>query len=154
MDEIRRIRLVRVLSDNQGTFGSIRIGVKGFSTAEPPWRDNKRGMSCLPEGEYPCVWAESPRYGWTYHLKKTEPRTNVLIHWGNWAGNDEEGMKSNTDGCILLGTKIDILNGQRAVIASKAAWKLFCDTLQHEPFLLEIEGRPWETRKPKVEELA
>jgi len=113
---VRHIRegvLERVDAGDSQTLGRLRVGALELHTLEPPWRGNARGLSCIPEGEYRAEMRKSPRYGWRYWLQDTEPRTWVLIHPGN--------LGSHTRGCILPGLRLGRLNGQQAVLASRAA---------------------------------
>jgi hypothetical protein len=85
---------------------------------EPPWRDNKRNISCIPPGEYDFVYmpkSYSGKYRDCYHVKDVPGRSEILIHSGNTA--------DQTKGCILPGKKIGFLSGIRAVLNSKSALK-------------------------------
>lgn len=69
-------------------------------TLEEPWRDNQKGVSCIPPGVYQVV-----RHGWepdaTTHFKRVwrllsvPGREAILIHAGN--------TLADTEGCILVG---------------------------------------------------
>jgi len=136
-----RLLLRRVETSAEGTVGNLALPDGGaLATMEPPWRDNRRGLSCLPPGDYPCVWRQSPRYGRCYWLQDTAPRTFVLIHSGNLGGDTERGLKTHTKGCILPGLRAGRLGGQRAVLASKAAVRRLCEALDGAEFLLRIEA--------------
>lgn len=98
-------------------------------TLEPPWKDNKANISCIPPGEYECHYHRSPKYGWVYIIM-VEGRSHVLFHWGN--------LPRHTRGCVLLGSKIGTLKGQTAVLMSKATVRKFFRHLEKQPFLLEV----------------
>lgn len=115
-------QLLRQPSADEGTEGRLLVPGVGFAcfTLELPWRDNAPCVSCIPCGEYPCVVAQSPRFGRVYHVRDVPGRTAILIHRGNLAGDVSQGLKSNVEGCILLGEKRGTLHGQRAVLVSRA----------------------------------
>lgn len=100
-------------------------GMKLF-TLELPWRDNQFQISCIPEGIYKCVWHLSPKFGWTYLLTGTAPRTHILFHAGNYP--------KDSWGCILLGKSREI----DRVWQSRQALQEFYSELEREPFKLEI----------------
>lgn len=83
---------------------------------EPPWKDNKQNISCIPPGEYEFVFmpkSSSGRYRNCYHIKGVPGRSEILIHGGNTV--------ANTRGCILPGKRIGRLAGEMAVLNSKSA---------------------------------
>ena len=69
--------LQRTQTSDQGTLGTLTSGAFRCYVLEPPWRDNARGLSCLPPGAYPCIWHHSPRFGWVYKLQNTAPRAEA-----------------------------------------------------------------------------
>lgn len=61
-------------------------------TLEPPWINNKKNESCIPEGQYRVVRNKTGKYQW-YEITDVPNRTNIELH---------EGYKpSHSDGCIL-----------------------------------------------------
>ena len=110
--------------------GGVLYGPSGLLlySLELPWRNNQFRISCIPEGLYPCVWHNSPKFGWTYLLTDTEPRTQILFHVGNYP--------SNTWGCILLGRT----RSHNHVWNSRVALQDFYRVLKREPFILEIRS--------------
>jgi hypothetical protein len=65
-------------------------------TLEPPWRQNRANVSCIPEGEYGVVMVYSARFGKIMpHLIAVPEREAVEIHVGNFP--------RDTHGCILTG---------------------------------------------------
>lgn len=121
------VTLIRRWLTDEST-GGIITGPSGLQlfSLELPWRNNQLRVSCIPDGKYPCVWHLSPKFGWTYILLNTEPRTQILIHPGNYP--------ANTWGCILLG-KSRSLN---RVWNSIAAVQQFSAVLYRESFTLNI----------------
>lgn len=132
--------LQRTDTSDEGTFGILTMeGGPELLTLEPPWRDNRKGYSCLPPGEYECLWHDSPHFGWVYKLQGTYPRTEVLIHAGNWAGDRIKGRKTDSQCCILLGLHRARLDHQQAVTMSRAAVGRLSDHFEREPFKLTIK---------------
>lgn len=131
--------LTRTTRSDQGTEGQLIT--RGFScfTLELPWRDNEKGISCIPPGEYQAIITKSNRYGLIYWLPKVEGRTGILIHWGNFAGDPIKGLKTHSMGCILLGKLIGFLGGQRAVLNSRVAVSQFISAMNYEPFILKVQ---------------
>ena len=135
------VYLKRFDSTGQGTFGCILNHGEflGF-TLEPPWKDNKVNESCIPAGEYNCVWHKSPRYGWCYMVIGVDGRSNILIHSGNYGGDTEKGLKTHTKGCILLGRKQGVLGKQKAILVSKPTVRSFWKRMEKKSFKLIIRG--------------
>lgn len=92
-------------------------------TLENTWLDNLSGLSCIPPG---CYNMTTKRYGWVWDRYKkpvpillgVEPRTEILIHPGNYA--------KDTLGCILVGDS----KGTNAVWNSRRTWNFILPTLQ------------------------
>jgi len=87
-----------------------------FHTLELPWLDNKRNVSCIPDGEYKTEFLEksaSGRYENVYWVKDVPGRSQILIHAGNFT--------KDTHGCILIGSDTGILDNVPALIYSRVA---------------------------------
>ena len=56
-----------------------------------------------------------------YEVKDVPGRTAILIHAGNFAGDTTRGLRSDVQGCILLGMGRGEIEGQPAVTLSRAA---------------------------------
>lgn len=98
------------------TLGSLSIGGATFETLEPPWKNNERNVSCIPEGRYLCKFLKqsaSGKYKNCFHVTKVPDRVGILIHNGN--------LPTHTLGCIILGSRRGWLANKRAVLASRAA---------------------------------
>lgn len=134
----RIVNLCRLKRSDQGTRGILLYGDFNCQTLELPWRNNQKSISCIPAGEYPVEIRMSPKYGKIYWVKDVPDRTFILIHWGNWAGDESKGYKSNVNGCILLGKQRGILNNQWAVLNSRITIRRFMQEMQNEPFTLRI----------------
>jgi hypothetical protein len=132
--------LVRTESGEQGTFGRLVFGRYNFVTAELPWKNNARNISCIPYGDYGCEMIHSPTFGDVYTVKNVADRTHILIHPGNYAGDEEKGYRTDSNGCILLGSKFGELSGQKVVLSSKDALRDFYIVTNKKPFKLTISG--------------
>lgn len=130
--------LWRLARSDQGTEGMLFSGGFYCKTLELPWRDNQRGISCIPAGEYPCVLRQSPKFGTVYWAREVPERSYILIHSGNWAGDKSLGYKTHVQGCILLGEKHGLLAGQRAVLNSRVTLRRFMFHMENKPFMLKI----------------
>ena len=69
-------------------------------TLELAWKDNKKSVSCIPEGRYDCrvrLARESGSRDYVHLLVQDVPnRSYILFHRGNYP--------SDSRGCILTGT--------------------------------------------------
>lgn len=137
MKDVKIIRNIKTPTD--GTFGTLTV--KNFScyTGELPWENNDKGKSCIPLGTYKANLFNSPKFGLVYKLEGTEPRTFILIHAGNFCGDVESGKKSDVEGCILLGTKLGVINNQKVISDSKTAVKSFMEITAGEELKITIE---------------
>lgn len=124
---MQRVLLLRRWITDEST-GGLLFGPSGMQlhSLEPPWKDNQIGVSCIPEGKYECTFRNSPRFGWTYILHGTEPRSYILFHAGNFP--------RDTDGCILVGKS----RSENTIWRSQFALKEFHQVLGGDPFNLEI----------------
>jgi hypothetical protein len=90
-------------------------------TMEPPWRDNRSNVSCIPPGEYKVVPRHSKKYGHHFHVTNVEGRSFILEHSGNLAGDKSKGLITHSWGCLLFGMAQGWMRGQRAIFRSKEA---------------------------------
>jgi len=121
---MKKVELIRVEQDDKATIGVLKVDGKAVCwTLEEPWRDNRKDVSCIPEGSYPLVLEYSPSKGrrlWT--IQNVPQRSYVRIH----AGNTVE----DTEGCPLTGNAIGSLNGKRAVLDSRRALSKFSHAME------------------------
>ena len=110
----------RIHSDDAGTFGVLHddSGVPFALTAELPWHDNKKNISCIPSGFYHAKRVDSPKFGGTFMLLDVPNRSYILFHKGNIPTDDSKG-------CVIIGEQFEKLNGQQAVISSSKGFKEF-----------------------------
>ena len=119
-----RVTLLRTEFGLSETLGILMIdGGMFYTTLEPPWRDNRQSVSCVPEGHYKCKRYDSPKYGSVFEVLDIPIRANIVLgHIGN--------THRDTTGCIILGLYSGVLNYTRAVMESRracAGWKVVTD---------------------------
>lgn len=95
---MRTVTIVRTCLPTY-TLGTMYLDDGGttFCTLELPYRDNKRNISCIPEGEYVCKKVCSPHFGNTFEVCGVPGRSEILFHQGNYT--------SSTRGCVLIGER-------------------------------------------------
>jgi hypothetical protein len=60
-------------------------------TIELPWLDNKKRVSCIPEGRYELTKRYSLRFGWHLLVNNVVDRSYILIHAYNDALKESKG---------------------------------------------------------------
>ncbi len=133
------VKITRIESNNEGTFG--KLDCVGFScySGELPWNDNKPNLSCIPKGKYVGVWSYSERFKRKmYAITEVAGRQGIRIHSANFMGDDSKGFKRQLNGCIALGEKLGIMDGQKALLVSKPAIRRFEQFMNGKDFILEI----------------
>jgi len=133
-----KLHLYRGRSTNEGTPGILVFGTQYLYTGEPPWRDNRTNISCIPAGIYTVFLHSSKKYGNVFKVSRVPGRSYILFHEGNFFGDRAGGYRTNTAGCILLGCKRGKLFNQQAVLGSRTARSRFERVMNEEPFILEI----------------
>lgn len=100
---MKTLTLTRFQQANDLTFGTLQNGEEFICyTLELPWKDNKKAISCIPEGEYlvdHLLVSASGKYVDIYKINNVKGRTGILIHKGNYP--------KDTRGCILVGTEVE-----------------------------------------------
>lgn len=134
------VLLHRTETGPHGTFGTLHSAGWEFQclSLELPWRNNERSISCIPERLYQCSPWNSARFPNTYLVEDVEGRTGILTHTGNLAGDVEQGLKTHSLGCILMGDIIGYLGGQKAVLKSAVAFNRFRRYMGRNRFQLMI----------------
>ena len=130
---------LRQQSTDQGTFGILyTLGFKCY-TLELPWRDNKSNLSCIPKGTYAVHWTYSPHFKrYMYQITGVTGRAGIRIHSANYAGDVTKGYRSHLYGCIALGKRIGILDGQKAILVSRPTVRAFETLMNKQSFNLRI----------------
>ena len=145
---MRHALLTRDETSDHGTLGRLRLGADEalLHAIEPPWRDNRRNVSCIPAGRYLCVPHVSPRFGRCLLVSGVPGRSHILFHAGNVGGDRSLGLHTHTHGCLLPGLRRSSLvvrgRRQRAVLASRTALRHLMAWAGGRPFPLEIVTAP------------
>lgn len=101
------------------TLGTMRVaGVFQCVTIEPPWLNNERNISCIPEGTYTLRKRVSPivqrttrgEYSEGWEVTNVTGRSFIMLHVGNWV--------KNTDGCILPGKNFAFTPGDGFMVSN------------------------------------
>lgn len=135
---MKEVKIFRTARSSHGTEGQLIANGFACHSFELPWKNNERGISCIPSGSYAAVIRLSPKYGRTYWVSNVPDRSLILIHGGNFAGDPTVGLKTHTMGCILLGDRIGFLGNQRAILNSRVIVRRFMEHMNYEPFVLNI----------------
>ena len=140
---MKTVRLFRGPSTDQGTPGELVLDSQKWKTIELPWRENRRGVSCIPLGRYLVQLVRSPSKGLVYGVQDVPGRSHVLIHSANFAGDTSLGWVTHLQGCIAPCFRHGFLRNERGVmqfagLVSKPAVNSLTTALAGEPFYLEI----------------
>lgn len=119
-----RIRVERKWMDDEVTLSKVFIdGVFVCFGIEDPIRSVKvKGKTGIPSGQYKLGMRYSPSFSPKYKhdmlwVKDVPGFEYILIHPGNTV--------EDTDGCLLLGSKLGVVNNRIAMVASMAAYNKF-----------------------------
>ena len=137
---VNKVVLVRLDSGDQGTFGRLYVDDNEvFYTMELPWRDNRSNVSCIPKGTYRASYTPSRRFKrHTYELTNTGKRQGIRIHAATYAGDTSKGFRNHLAGCLALGERLGVMDGQKCLLVSKPAIRRFEQILNGKDFTLEI----------------
>lgn len=125
-----RIEIARHAYLPEYTLGWMHYNGLKLATIERPWipvREHKGGKpreSCVPDGNYKLIRHSSNQFPDVvalineeldvYYQPSNRPgRYTILIHQGNWV--------RNVIGCIAIGMRHGVLQGERAVLESGKA---------------------------------
>jgi hypothetical protein len=83
-----------------GTNGNLECEGKFIcNTIELPWKENRKRISCIPEGKYLLQKRYSSKFKWHIEIMNVSNRTSILFHPANNAIKE-------LNGCIAPVTKI------------------------------------------------
>lgn len=124
----------------EGTNGALFNSNKFLCyTIELPWNDNKRNISCIPEGVYEIEPRFSKRFKHHLILKAVKDRSFILFHPANDALKELQG-------CIAPVTYLSDIG--KGVYSKNAMQKLLSLVYQakdrKEPILLTIKSQNYE----------
>ena len=121
---MKEMILTRLVDNGKQTIGTMTyrtpLRIEVFTTLEPAWENNRINKSCIPPGDYICSVRRSEKYGKHLIVEDVVGRSLILLHHGNFAGNN-----GNTKGCILIGEKFRHINddGEMDINNSKNSMK-------------------------------
>lgn len=119
------LELIRLENWAGGTIGVLKIDKAVFCfTLEPKDLLNAVNESCIPTGQYVCRKVNSPKFGETFEVAGVPGRDKVLFHAGNTV--------KDTRGCILEGSEVGKLKGDRAVLNSGKTFQRFLEEMSNE----------------------
>lgn len=121
------MKLIRLDQNARGTYGILAEDdhKEVCHTLELPWRDNARGVSCIPAGTYTCQRRHSEHFQCeVFEITGVPDRSDVLLHPANFT--------SELRGCVALGTSFADLNGDgvQDLAASRVAFKAFMELMR------------------------
>jgi Family of unknown function (DUF5675) len=83
-----------------GTNGKITyLGNLVCESIELPWRDNKKNISCIPEGRYLLIKRMHTRHGLQLAISNVVNREAILIHPANFAMRELQGCIAPVSKC-------------------------------------------------------
>lgn len=98
-----RIELKRIYHPD-GTNGVLSYqGKKICETIELPWRQNKRMVSCIPEGQYRLIRRMHAKHGDQLAVVNVPQREAILIHPANFALSELQGCIAPVTKCTAPG---------------------------------------------------
>lgn len=113
------VDLIRLEKSEQGLIGVLRIvGALFCVTLE-------LDTTFLKQGCYHCKRFHGTKWPDTFEIE-VPGHTEVLFHAGN--------TEADTRGCVLLGSSVGKLKGDRAVLNSGATFRQFMDALKDQDF--------------------
>ena len=104
-----------------------------FWSLELPNKNNKKRVSCIPEGKYSGVKHNSPKHGESIWIQDVPNRSEILIHKGNYY--------TDILGCILIGSDLADINkdGLLDVTNSKNSVRRLMENVVFEDGKIDIE---------------
>ena len=83
-----------------GTNGKLMVDDSLLcETIELPWRNNKRSVSCIPEGRYRLMRRVHPKHGKQLTVANVPGREAILIHPANFAIRELQGCIAPVTKC-------------------------------------------------------
>lgn len=136
---MKHITLVRFLYRDDVTFGVLHMDGMPLNicTVEEPWKDNQRGISCIPKGTYKCTKYNGTINKDVWYIQDVENRKDVLIHIAN--------TTDDIEGCIGVGLSFGKVYGKKSkrnlpgVLNSTAALNKLRELIGPNSFMLTIE---------------
>lgn len=129
---MKKIILKRVQRTDNGTFGVMyeEYCDPFCVTFELPWHDNKKNISCIPAGQYPCIKGKNSKGKSVIHIYRVPGRDYIQIHTGN--------TEDDSLGCPLVGEMFEPVGGKSAVQFSKRAYNELISIVEDRSFWLQV----------------
>lgn len=119
-----------------GTCGLL-LDAKGHhicNTIELPWKENKKRVSCIPEGRYAVRLRYSQRFGRHLILQDVKDRDLILVHPANDAMRELRG-------CIAPVTTLTGMGkGSGSVKAMRKLMAIVLPVIEKEPVFITIKS--------------
>ncbi|WP_257667264.1 DUF5675 family protein [Parapedobacter tibetensis] len=88
----------------EGTNGVLKHqGKPVCQTIELPWRNNRRWVSCIPEGRYRLFRRMHFKHGDQLAVANVPARSSILIHPANFAVTELQGCIAPVTKCVAPG---------------------------------------------------
>jgi len=132
-----KVLIQRISQDDTQTLGELKIlgcgEVQRFTCLELPWKDNRRNVSCVPEGRYRAIRYKHPERGSSIVVLNVPGRTDIMVHVANF--------HRQLQGCIAPGIGFRDIDrdGHVDVTESRIAMEMIYDVLP-DKFILEIKN--------------
>ncbi len=102
-----KAKIIRINSNEKQSIGNLIFledgkVLKVLPTLELGWHDNKRNISCIPEGNYKVKRRYSAKYEHHFHVTDVKGRSLILLHKGNY--------HKDIRGCVLVGKEFRDIN--------------------------------------------
>jgi len=103
-----RLLIERYNYDDKQTLGRLHLLsyedyiLRTWDCLELSWKNNFKGVSCIPEGTYKVCKHNSPKFGKSLWVQDVPNRSEILIHRGNY--------NSDILGCIIIGMDLGDIN--------------------------------------------
>lgn len=111
------LELIRTYFPN-GTNGDFLYDNKRLcSSIELPWLDNKKQVSCIPEGRYELRKRCNPRFGHHLLVINVPDRSYILIHAANDAKKEIKGCIAPVSLCTGEGKGINARHSLKKLVA-------------------------------------
>lgn len=95
-------KLIRLTDNGEQSVGNFQLFDESgnvlftCNTLEKPWKQNERGVSCIPAGTYQVKWGHMNKANVDrYELQSVPGRSAIFIHTGNYV--------TEIRGCLLFG---------------------------------------------------
>ena len=136
---MKTVTLQRTAHLSNGTTGEMTLPSGAvLQTIEPPWADNKTGVSCIPAFTYTVNRDKTGRYQY-YEVTNVPNRSAIEIHPANYFINPHG--KQELHGCIAPGLS-KMPGDLPGVASSRSACKKLLDEMGEDSFLLEVLSPP------------